>query len=233
VRRGIEGEVDAGVGGAVVGARSVADEVQPHGHHAVGHERPTRSRCLICGRVASLVSRMAAPFLTFSALIDESERTALHDYALQLKADDALAFNAYGKNRYFQCIWGGPLVTPLIREVAARLEARFGLAGMPVDPELGWVISVIYHGGFVHPHTDARLYGGKPLKHLRCNVVVAKPEGGGTPVIGKKPVPLIERGGWAFFASEVEHSAFPVNGARPRIIYQFGYSVPEAWELPA
>jgi hypothetical protein len=176
---------------------------------------------------------MSQTFVTFSDIIDEAERRELEDYALKLKADEVLEANPAGRNRFYQGIWGGPLVTPLIRKLAGRIEGRFGLDGVPVDPELGWVISVIYHGGFVHTHKDDRLYHDRPLKHLRCNVVVSKPDGGGVPVIGKRPVPLIERGGWAFFASEVEHSAFPVNGSKPRIIYQFGYSVPEAWALPA
>lgn len=175
---------------------------------------------------------MTKPFVTFSDLIDEEERRELQDYALRLKAADVLDANLVGENRFYQCIWGGPLVTPLIREVAVRIERRFNLGGFPVDPELGWVISVIFQGGFVHTHKDDELYRDKPMKHLRCNLVVSKPESGGTPVIARDSVPLIERGGWAFFASEEKHSAFPVGGARPRIIYQFGYSVPIAWKLP-
>ncbi len=191
---------------------------------------PKRRRCLHPPRDPPF--RMNEFYVTFCDLIAESERRELEDYALKLKSDDVLESNPAGRNRFYQCIWGGPLVTPLVKEVAARIERRFGLEGIPVDPELGWVISVIFHGGFVHTHKDDHLYRDKPLKHLRCNLVVAKPEGGGTPVIASQPVALIERGGWAFFASEVEHSAFPVNGTKPRIVYQFGYSVPETWQLP-
>lgn len=175
---------------------------------------------------------MECHFVTFRDIVSETERVALQEYALKLKDANELVRNPAGRNRYYQCIWGGPLVTPLISELAIRIEERFGLKGTPVDPELGWVISVIYHGGFVHPHKDDRLYRDRPVKHLRCNVVISKPETGGTPIIARHPVPLIEGGGWAFFASEVEHSAFPVSGSKPRVIYQFGYAVPLEWKLP-
>lgn len=174
---------------------------------------------------------MSEPFVVFRDLVNEAERLELRDYALELKVKEALVSNQAGENRYSQRIWGGPLVTPLIRDVAARIERRFGLEGVPVDPELGWVISVILKGGFVHTHTDARLYRDKPLKHLRCNVVISKPDSGGIPVIANRPVPLVEGGGWAFFASEYPHSSFPVGGTKPRIIYQFGYSLPDTWQL--
>lgn len=176
---------------------------------------------------------MRENFVVFRNLVSEPERLELCSYALGLQESRELKANPQGPNRYYQRIWGGPLVTPLIRDVAARIEHRFGLArsGITIDPDLGWVISVIFTGGFVNTHIDSRSYQHKPLKHLRCNLVASKPDSGGEPVISDRPVPLVEGGGWAFFASEYPHSSFPVGGTKPRIIYQFGFSVPEAWEL--
>ena len=171
-------------------------------------------------------------FVTFSDLISEPERLELHDNARLLMAKKQLQVNQAGPNRFFIRIWDTPMVTPLIEKVARRVETKFNLDDCPVDVDLGWVISVILPGGFIHSHTDAISYAGRPYSHFRCNVVVARPEEGGTPIISGKPVPVMERGGWAFLASEHTHMATAVEGQIPRIIYQFGYRVPASWSLP-
>ena len=177
---------------------------------------------------------MERPFVTFTDIISEPERMELRDYAHRLLAvrkpeETMTKQDNYGG--FLKRVWNTPLATSLIHDLAARLERKFGLAGLPVDPDIGWAIFVVVHGGYVSKHKDTRSYQDGRFKHLRFNVVVAKPEQGGMAVIGKDVLPLVERGGWGFFASETEHSAFPISGPQPRITYTFGYCVPEEWSL--
>jgi hypothetical protein len=175
---------------------------------------------------------MARAFVTFEGLLAEHEREELVAYALALEAKGVLRANAVSGQRYYQRIWNSALVTPLIVATAGRVERLFGLSGTAVDPDLGWVISVIHSGGAVHPHKDDDSYASTNRKHLRCNLLVSKPQSGGTPIIDGRPVAVVEGGGWAFFASETTHAALPVAGTIPRIVYQFGYAVDREWELP-
>lgn len=173
---------------------------------------------------------MKTPFISLPDLIEESERVELEDYALGLHREGRLTANEKGVGRFYAAIHNTDLVTPTIQRLADRLESRFGIANCPVDPLLGWIISVQFEGAFVHPHVDEAVhYTDGTRNHFRCNVIVSKPESGGVPMIAMRPVPLIERGGWAFFASKSEHLSTPVAGQRPRITYQFGYATAADW----
>jgi len=121
-------------------------------------------------------------------------------------------------------------VDPLPDEVwriRARVVDQLGLHGLEEDHYKGSFMSYIEPGTGVHQHRDDRLKAGtEALLILRCNVLFRKPEGGGTPVFdARKEVDVPDRGMWAFFPTEVVHSATEVRGARFRGLLSFGFLV--------
>lgn len=159
-------------------------------------------------------------------LISESEQHALVDWSLAMRP--YLAEN--GPGRAYRRIEQMPGVPVLYHVVRARLEAAIGLPdGCEVEPIFGWYLSIISHGGAVHPHIDPTPEG---RRHLRCNLFLQLPESGGLPIIRGQAVPMTERSLLAFFPSEEGHSSQGVRGARTRIICSFGYLTPVNFHLP-
>ena len=107
-----------------------------------------------------------------------------------------------------------------------RIAARLGLQDYGVDPNLGYIISMINPGGFIHEHVDK--YGNylKGMYHLRCNIMICRENKSYDPIISRKTVPVSEGSAWAFIASENSHGTTKIAGDRARIIYGFGWEVP-------
>lgn len=141
--------------------------------------------------------------------------------------------NGVSPGRFYQRVFGTPLCTEPVQAAAARVITRFRLQGCPVDPHLGWVISYILPGGAIHRHRDAfEHYGVKTTaRHLRCNVLVSGEPPSACPVIEGVPRSVAPGGLWAFYASEAHHETRPLEGDAPRIVYQFGFSVPPDYTL--
>ena len=120
-----------------------------------------------------------------------------------------------------------------IKKIGARIIHYFQLQGLPVDPHLGWIVSVIERGGQIHPHIDRYPYHDQhKAKHLRCNVMVSKENATGNPVIEDKIMDVPERAVWGFFPSEAHHATQLLDVDEPRIVFQFGFVVPESYHLP-
>lgn len=121
-------------------------------------------------------------------------------------------------------------VDPLPEElwrIRARVIERLGLGGLEEDVYKGSFMSYIEPGTGVHRHRDDRLKleEGERLI-LRCNILVKKPEGGGSPVFDERvEVDVPDRGMWAFFPTELVHSANEVRGALARGLMSFGFLV--------
>ncbi len=111
--------------------------------------------------------------------------------------------------------------------IRERLVSRLGLAMLAEDPYKGAYMSRIEPGSGKHQHRDSRLHvDGEEQSLLRCNILVQKPSGGGHPIFDTHlEIDVPERGMWAFYASEVVHSATAVQGNVSRVVMSCGFLV--------
>jgi len=111
-------------------------------------------------------------------------------------------------------------------ELRRRVVALLALDGFDEDPYKGAFVSWIAPGTGVHTHRDARIaVDGEACLLLRCNVLLGRPPVGGQPVIEGHRLDVAERGMWAFFPSELVHSASAVGGDHHRGLASFGFAV--------
>jgi hypothetical protein len=111
-------------------------------------------------------------------------------------------------------------------QIRARVIALLDIAHLSDDPYKGSFLSYIAPGGAVHLHRDARLtIDGEEFALIRCNVLFQRSETGGEPVIGTLAVDVPERGMWAFYPTEIPHSATEVGGRWHRGTLSFGFLV--------
>jgi hypothetical protein len=138
-----------------------------------------------------------------------------------------------GPFRFSRSINGTEYCNALITSIGERVIKSFGLGAFQIDPYLGWLVSYIEPGGFIHPHFDRQpLYMETDKQHLRCNVMVSNGGSPADPVIDGRPFRVEERSLWAFFPSHLEHRTHPNGGPGPRIVYQFGFAAPGHYRMP-
>lgn len=164
--------------------------------------------------------------------VTKTERTRLLDKAMMHMQRRELHPNPCGPGRFFAKADDDPgvYIDPLLEKLTRRCERCLRLGGVQSDCVLGRTISLILPGGFIHRHTDAYV-PGQPghragLDHLRCNIVVRLADPSGRPVIEGAALEVEECDLWAFFASKCPHQTEPLQGADPRIVFGFGWSVP-------
>ena len=118
-------------------------------------------------------------------------------------------------------------------EIRERVVDLLGLGSLQEDHYKGAFLSYIKPGSRVHQHRDDRIdIGSKKFLILRCNVLFKKPLRGGLPAIGSNQIDVPERGMWAFFPTELVHSATEVEGAEFRGLLSFGFLLApeEVWQ---
>lgn len=118
-------------------------------------------------------------------------------------------------------------------QIRERVVNLLGLGSLQEDHYKGSFLSYIMPGSRVHQHRDDRIkVGSKEFLIFRCNVLFKKPLGGGLPAIGNKQIDVPERGMWAFFPTELVHSATEVKGGHFRGLLSFGFllSPEEVWD---
>lgn len=170
--------------------------------------------------------------LLVSQFITDKERSDLVATAMDYLERGVLERNKAGVKRYRKKVFNTQYCTPLISALGKRIAEQMGIEDCPVDPYLGWIISVIQPGGFVQPHRDAHQhYQNTGDKHLRCNLLVQGSHSSANPRIGKLRLPLREGDLWAFFASDHVHGTDVIEGSENRIVYQFGFVVPKDYPL--
>lgn len=110
--------------------------------------------------------------------------------------------------------------------IRTRVIDRLGLSELDEDHYKGSFLSYIAPGTGVHTHRDARLKIQQE-EHLilRCNVLFKRPQEGGLPVVESIEIDVPDRGMWAFFPTELVHSATPVRGLEFRGLLSFGFLV--------
>ena len=163
--------------------------------------------------------------------ITEEERAQLEKTAYKFKKNGVMTANPAGPNRYRGKLYDTEHCTSLITKLGNRISKRLGLQKYKVDPYLGYTVSLINPGGFIHEHIDK--YGDylKGMRHLRCNIMVCRENETYDPVISHLVVPVPECSAWAFMASECPHGTQDIAGDRDRIIFGFGWTVPADYSL--
>ena len=170
--------------------------------------------------------------LVVSQFISAEARTQLADTALDYLAWGVLESNQAGPNRFRKKIFNTQYCNPLMSELGKRIADHLNICECPVDPYLGWIISLIQPGGFIQPHRDAHPhYQQTGDKHLRCNILVQGDDESVRPRIGNMQLELEEGDLWAFFASDYVHGTNVIKGDKARIVYQFGFVVPADYPL--
>lgn len=175
--------------------------------------------------------------MVLRGFVDEAERAALLRKALGHMSRGELTANPCGPARFFAKADQEPalFVDELLERLTSRCERCLRLEDRPADRALGRIISMIQEGGFVHRHTDA-YYPGMPghrpgEQHLRCNIVVRLEHPSGRPVIEGTALDVAEGDMWVFYASRCQHETMPLQGTAPRIVFGFGWAVPENYVL--
>jgi hypothetical protein len=111
-------------------------------------------------------------------------------------------------------------------QVRARVVEWLRVGMLDEDPYKGCFLSYTTAGGRIHQHLDAKVrVDGEECDILRCNVLFRRPATGGMPVIRAAQLDILDRGMWAFFPTELVHSATEVGGPAPRGTLSFGFLV--------
>ena len=95
----------------------------------------------------------------------------------------------------------------------------FNLVPSQIEPLFGNFIGNHYlDGAHTHEHTDPAPRG---FEHVRCNVMLKKPQSGGNPVIDGEEFEVFEKSLWLCVASKEQHASTPIKGGE-RLIFSFG-----------
>ncbi len=99
------------------------------------------------------------------------EIVVLKDFISQIEQSELRkAAELYRKTKVLEPIQAGPFrfsrridgteyCNALMTSIGGRVVKTFGLGMVQIDPYLGWIVSYIEPGGFIHPHYDRqRLY---------------------------------------------------------------------------
>jgi hypothetical protein len=90
------------------------------------------------------------------------------------------------------------------------------------------VVNCSFAPARVIKHIDPKQNG---LSLLRCNILSSAPEAGGLLHVEDTPITQPELSVYFCLVSDYHHYVTPVEGDKPRILWQFGFNVDkEAWE---
>lgn len=93
------------------------------------------------------------------------------------------------------------------------------VGGIYQEPVYKDLIVEVAPSGFIAEHTDPTFLG---LKHLRCNIMIQKPEIGGVIHINYKPVHM-DIGDMVIIDTSITHSISEVQGAKSYVGLAFGF----------
>lgn len=91
--------------------------------------------------------------------------------------------------------------------------------GVYQEPLYKDFVNEVFVGGYVNEHTDPTV---KDFKHLRCNIMLQKPEIGGQIVFNKQPIDL-DVGDMFILDTSVLHSVTQVKGSLSYKTIVFGF----------
>ena len=101
--------------------------------------------------------------------------------------------------------------------------ATFSVRDYEDEPDYRRFLGCNTEDGYVHRHIDSSPPG---KLHVRMNLMLPKPAGGGMPVIDGEEFDIEERDLWCFFPSIMPHESTPVTGDRKRFVVSIGILVP-------
>ena len=166
-------------------------------------------------------------------ILTPAQQSALLASAIAYRQNGVLEANPSGPKRYRARLFNTEHCTPLITQLGHEIAVLLGVDQYPIDPYLGWVLSYVEPGGFIKPHIDAQpRYQNSAEKHLRCNSLVQGADPSARPIIDRQVIPVAPRGLWAFFASQFPHGTAVLQGDEPRVVMQYGFAVPQDYQLP-
>src|SRR5688500_19000934 len=165
----------------------------------------------------------------FNEACTEAQRARLSAWVTELRRGNRLTPNTEGPHRFHRNIAELGWVHPDLLEIRATLVGRFGLGPYRSDPAFGDMVSLHEPGAFVHEHVDPCVEGER---HVRLNVVLQHPEGGGMPILDGRQLAIEPGQGWIFRPYKVRHASTVVEGATPRINLSLGWSVSPSYRLP-
>ena len=157
--------------------------------------------------------------------IGTPEQAELLDWAEREFAAGHLAPNANGAHRYFKSYSENDQIVPgLFWAVRRRAVSLFSVADYEDEPEYKCFLGCNTAGGFVQRHAD---FSPPGRLHVRMNIMLSKPAGGGVPIIDGEKFEIGERDLWCFFPSIMPHETTPVEGDRKRFVLSIGILVPD------
>ena len=158
--------------------------------------------------------------------VTEPEHASLLAWAEERFSEGHLIPNPYGRHRYYlRSEEGDPEVPDLFWHVRRRAVSLFSVTDYEDEPGFKCFLGCNTEGGTVHRHTDP----SPPDKHhVRMNLMLSKPLGGGEPIIDDKKIEIEERDLWCFYPTAMPHESTPVIGARKRMVISIGILVPKS-----
>jgi hypothetical protein len=88
----------------------------------------------------------------------------------------------------------------------------------------GIVCGIGFEGGDIFSHKDPIWH--KDTYTFHCNVLTSKPEQGGNTFVRNKMIPVEEGDLLCFDVSGQKHKVDKIIGEKPRILWVFGFSLP-------
>ena len=158
-----------------------------------------------------------------------SNHTIVHNFISETERDNLLEWaysqrpflnpNTNGEHRFFSRV-ENLKENELIAELQLRLCGLLGIDYIE-EPVLKTYLSFVEAGGFVHKHIDT-YKSVEGYGHIRCNVMLNKPDGGGNPIIEEETIMVGNGDAWHFRPDLYEHYTDAVEGESPRIIISIG-----------
>ena len=181
-----------------------------------------------------MMSDQKVSFYIARNVVTTEERSALLEKAETHFRNGEMRANPVGPHRFARRLEEEPYLDELVQQMTKRVATAFGLQDCPLEHRLGRICSRIEPGGFIQPHTDKLPWLGDETsnENFRCNIMVQMGNKTGHPVINGKLAELDEGDAWGFFASRQFHGTQVISG-KPRIIYGFGFVVPQGFEPTA
>jgi hypothetical protein len=131
------------------------------------------------------------------------------------------SFQPNGHGRQYGILYREDLTPPPeVWEIRRQIVEANNLHGCQTQPILQDFCGFITEGGAIHKHQDSD-HNGK--QHVRFNVMVSKPDAGGTPVQDGVEMAVKEGDVWRCDVSRVFHWCTPVQGPKPRIVLSYGF----------
>lgn len=172
------------------------------------------------------------PFFVRSFL-DKEEAAALSEWInnkhRQPFFSDAGMGGARRTTRYSYTGFEFPPTSFAVRDRLQKVFAEFGGFAAPFKD--GMVASCAYPGDTCRKHTDPAWERGHITVH--CNVIVSAPDAGGEAVIGGKTFAMPERDLLCYPVSMLPHETLRVDGSRPRLMWVFGFCLPDTTDWGA